>query len=285
MTDDEIRAKIESFPVWHYRFDLRGHRTPIFDPGHVNRHAQREAYFFRPLVDLCGGSLRGRRVLDLGCNAGYWSLLAAEAGCDFVLGIDGRPEHVDQSNFVFEVKGIDRSRYEFRAADIYDALGRDLGRFDVVLCLGLLYHVSEPMRLLDLISRVNDDLLVIDTALSPMLGSVLEVRSESVESPRNALDRSLVLVPTREAVRAMVRQFGYQVESPRPGFSDYTGAYDYLSGERRAFFCSKRSPLSSVEDEGVDSARPVHRMKGIRSSEIAGVLVSRALRRISLSRG
>ena len=76
-------------------------------------------YFFDPVVDLCGGSLKGKRVLDLGCNAGFWSLNAAEAGADFVLGVDGRQMHVDQSNFVLEVKGIDKSRYHFALGKIY----------------------------------------------------------------------------------------------------------------------------------------------------------------------
>ena len=56
----------------------------------VNRHQQRRSYFFDPLVNALGGSLRGRRVLDLGCSAELWSLLALQAGAEFVLGIDGR---------------------------------------------------------------------------------------------------------------------------------------------------------------------------------------------------
>jgi len=57
-----------------------------------------------PLSELYGGSLKGKRVLDLGCNAGFWSLDALERGADFVLGLDGRRMHIDQANFVFEVK-------------------------------------------------------------------------------------------------------------------------------------------------------------------------------------
>ncbi|MGH2699183.1 MAG: DUF1698 domain-containing protein, partial [Actinomycetota bacterium] len=58
-------------------------------------------------MELCGGSLRGKRVLDLGCNAGFWSLEALDRGADFVLGIDGRDMHIEQAEFVFEVKEID----------------------------------------------------------------------------------------------------------------------------------------------------------------------------------
>jgi ribosomal protein L11 methylase PrmA len=41
-------------------------------------------------------------VLDLGCNAGFWSLAAIDAGADLVVGIDGRQMHIDQANLVFE---------------------------------------------------------------------------------------------------------------------------------------------------------------------------------------
>ena len=120
MRDEEIERKIAAFPRWHYEFDLRGHRTPIFRRAHAARHRQRQRYFFEPLVRLFGGSLEGKRVLDLGCNAGFWSLLSVEAGCEYVLGIDGRRMHVEQANFVFQVRGVERSRYEFLEANLFD---------------------------------------------------------------------------------------------------------------------------------------------------------------------
>src|SRR5438067_2455320 len=82
-------------------------------------------------IGVNGGSLAGRRVLDLGCNAGYWSLAAIEAGADFVLGIDGRQMHIDQANLVFEARGVDPARYSFQTANIFD---HDFGgEFHIVL--------------------------------------------------------------------------------------------------------------------------------------------------------
>src|SRR5215208_1062209 len=102
MQDEEIRQKIASFPRWHYQFDLRGNLTPIHKKPRVNRHTQREKHFFDPLVRLFGGSLEGKRVLDLASNAGYWSLASIEAGADYVLGIEGRQMHVDQASLVVD---------------------------------------------------------------------------------------------------------------------------------------------------------------------------------------
>ena len=123
-----------------------------------------------------------------------------------------------------------------------------LGQFDVVLCLGLLYHVNKPVGLIEAVSQVNSDLLVIDTGLSDLQGSVFEVRHESLDDPRNAVECELVLVPSAAAVTDVAVQFGYRVALPRPEFSDYTGCQDYEAGVRRAFLCAKRSDLSRVAE-------------------------------------
>ena len=210
MDPSELQRRIDAFPRWHYRFDLGGVSTPIWDESRINRHAQRRGYFFDPFVAHLGGSLAGKRVLDLGCNAGFWSLAAIEAGCDFVLGIDGREMHVDQAKLVFEAKEIDPSRYEFVVGNLFEMDWSAFGRFDVVLCLGLLYHVNKPVELLERIASVNDDLLVIDTNVSKAPGSFLEFHHESVDDPRNTLGYDLTSHPTPAAMHEMARLFGYE---------------------------------------------------------------------------
>jgi SAM-dependent methyltransferase len=257
-----LARKIAGFPRWHYQFDLLGHKTPVYDPDMVNRHEQRRRHVFRPVVDLLGGSLAGKRVLDLGCNAGFWSLCAVESGCDYVLGIDGRPMHVEQANLVFQVKGVSRQRYDFRCANVFDVRG-DLGSFDLVLCLGVLYHTCKPMELLEWVARVNSDVLLIDTSLSARLGLVLEFYHEPCDEPRHSCDYELVMFPTRGAVLDMVRQVGYRAVVLRPDFDDYTGADDFRVGRRRAFVCAKQTPLEGLPvepDEGPPKAGVLARL-------------------------
>jgi SAM-dependent methyltransferase len=252
--DAELRARIESFSQWHYEFDLNGHRTPIVDHAHINRHRQRKSYFFDQLVRICGGSLEGKRVLDLGCNAGFWSLCAIENGCDFVLGIDARQMHIDQANLVFEVNDIDPARYQFIQGSVFDTDVFERGPFDVVLCLGLLYHVSKPVTLTELISAVNSDLLLIDTCLSRVPGAYFAVRREPLGDPRHAIDHELVTWPTRGAVLALARQFGYSAVVLKPSFTNWEGCYDFRARFRRAFLCSKRSPLpATLHTESADA--------------------------------
>ena len=251
MTSSELRERIASFPYWHYEFDLHGIRTPIANSEFANRHQERQRYFFEPLVRLCGGSLAGKRVLDLGCNAGFWSLAALEAGADFVLGVDGRQMYIDQAKLVFDAKGVDQNRYRFFAGDLFKLDQGPEERFDVVLCLGLLYHVSKPMSLFERIGFWNTDLLLIDTTLSLLPGAYLRVAEEKTKAPVTAVDHVIGFVPTKQAVAKLAREVGYSVTMLRPRFTSWEGAGDYRVGSRRAFVCSKQTPLEGLDAEPI----------------------------------
>ena len=248
MDDAAIASRIASFPRWHYRFDLRGHVTPV-TAAQANRHEQRRRYILGPLLELCDGSLEGKRVLDLGCNAGFWTLATLRAGAAHVVAVDGREMHVEQARLVLEVAEVEPAHYELVQGDVLALDFERWGVFDVVLCLGLLYHVSDPIGLVERIAAVNDDLLVIDTALSQLPGAAFELRREPLEDPRNALARELVLLPTRGAIIELAAAYGYESVCLAPSFENYDGADDYLDGGRRAFLCAKRSDLGSLTGE------------------------------------
>jgi SAM-dependent methyltransferase len=204
-------------------------------------------------VKLAGGTLKGKRVLDLGSNAGYWSLAAIEAGADFVLGIDGRQMHIDQANLVFEAKDVERSRYQFELGNIFDY---DFAQqFDVVLCLGLMYHIAKPLELFEVIDGVGASLVLIDTTVNLIPTSAFRVSHEdSLENPRNAVDYEIVLIPSRQAVLDLGAQFGYDGVVLAQPITDYTGMRDYQAKTRAAFICAKGIPLDGVARERTDRA-------------------------------
>jgi SAM-dependent methyltransferase len=241
-----IRKKIDSYPRWHYEFDLAGEKTPIHPPNRANAHEERKRYFFDPLTELCGGSLEGKRVLDLGSNAGFWSLEALERRAEFVLGVDGRAMHIEQAEFVFEVKGIDKSRYEFAVGNVFTFDYSRFGEFDIVLCLGLMYHVNKPVELMEVIARVNKDICVIDTLVSLAPGSYFRLRWEDPENPLHSAERDLVMSPTRKAMVDLAESYGYSAVILHPEFESYRGAKNYRQGRRRSFLCTKKSDLSRI---------------------------------------
>ncbi len=242
----DLQERIDAFARWHYRFEFdEGVTTPVPDWSRVNRHEQRRRYFFDALVAVMGGSLRGRRVLDLGCNAGFWSLLAIEAGADFVLGIDSQQTYIDQANLVFETKGIDQASHRFERAN---ALKCEFDEdFDVVLCLGLMEHVARPFELFERITSVGADVVVIDTALSRASSSFFEV--STLAQPQDGVDGKLVLVPTRQAVIELAARFGLQAVPLARNMSDWSGMEDYRSLRRLAFICSREAPPPTLPVE------------------------------------
>jgi hypothetical protein len=134
--------------------------------------------------------------------------------------------HVDQANFVFEAKEVERDRYDFFLGDLFETDLRRFGIFDVVLCLGLMYHVSKHVELMEKISEVNNDIRVIDTTLSVADGSFLELRREDTKGFRTAVDRGLVMHPTKQVVRELVEEFGYSVSVLEPLFRNERGALE-----------------------------------------------------------
>lgn len=243
MEAHELEERIARFPRWNYRFEFEGGvTTPIPDPTLENRHRQRRRYFFDALLGVAGGSLDGHRVLDLGCNAGYWSLAAIEAGADFVLGVDYRAAFIEQAELVFEAKGVDRNRYRFEQGNVLQHAFAE--RFDVVLCLGMMDQVAKPVELFELMSSVGAELIVIDTVISRARSSFFEV--SRLNDPRNAVEYEMVLIPTREAVVELAGLFGFRAIPLAPEIGDWRGLQDYRSEQRLAFVCAKSAKLDGL---------------------------------------
>ena len=243
MDAQELERRIAACRGWQYEFEFAdGVRTPVLTQALVNRQRQRYRYFFDALLRVCGGSLSERRVLDLGCNAGFWSLAAVDAGAEFVLGVDAGERYIEQAELVFEAKGVDRARYRFERADVLqDELQ---GHFDVVLCLGLLDHVARPFELFERMARTGAELLVIDTEVSRARLSVFELAR--LYNADDAVEYPLVLVPSRSAVLELAAQFGFDALALAPAITDYTGMSDYRRERRLAFICSRETPLAGV---------------------------------------
>jgi 2-polyprenyl-3-methyl-5-hydroxy-6-metoxy-1,4-benzoquinol methylase len=272
---ETLRKRVESYRPWHYEFDLGGVITPIYTPNSVIRHIQRRRIGFEPLVDVAGGSLRGRRVLDLGCNSGYWSLAALEAGADFVLGIDGRQRHIDQAELVFTAKGVDPTRYSFELGNIFEYPYEQ--QFDIVLCVGLMYHIAKPVELFEIFDRVRASLVLIDTIVNLIPRSAFRVKRESLDDPRNAVDYEMTLIPSRQAVIDLASQFGYQTAPLAQNIVDATGMRDYVTRARAMFLCARGISLDSVDREsigqlelGLALGRQIIRRAGKRAKEAAG---------------
>jgi tRNA (mo5U34)-methyltransferase len=101
--------------------------------------------------------LTGRTVLDIGCNGGFYALEMKRRGAERVIGIDTDPRYLAQARLASEVTGLE---VELRQLSVYEV--EKLGeQFDVVLFMGVLYHLRHPLLALDLIrEHVAHDLFI-----------------------------------------------------------------------------------------------------------------------------
>jgi 2-polyprenyl-3-methyl-5-hydroxy-6-metoxy-1,4-benzoquinol methylase len=109
------------------------------------------------------GEFRGRRIMDVGCLDGYFSIECALQGAE-VLGVDGKLLNVRKCEFVRSVLGVERAT--FVQADAMKLTHESHGRFDAVLALGLLYHLEDPYTFLQNMARLCNGFIVIDTHIA-----------------------------------------------------------------------------------------------------------------------
>ncbi len=102
-------------------------------------------------------NLSGKRVLDIGCWDGYYSFEAERRGAQ-VQAIDcWTPD-----NF-FKAKQARNSRVEFKELSVHEITREELGAFDVIFFLGVLYHLKHPLLALEQICEVARDVLIVET--------------------------------------------------------------------------------------------------------------------------
>lgn len=211
---EELRHRLTAFPRWHYPIDLGALTTPAH-PKLGLYHDERAARILRPLERAAGGSLADTRVLDLGCNAGFWSLRMIDAGCAEVIGVDAEEIFVDQARLVFEARGV-AAPHRVVTGDVFDLSPEQLGTFDVVLCLGLMYHVSRPIELMSVMSSLCRELLVIDTQVAAADGPWFELYRNNPASDElrgvqvgNVEPFPFSLRPSADAVMRLAAWFGF----------------------------------------------------------------------------
>ena len=222
MNATQIAERIEALGPWFQNLDLNGVRTA---PGHFL--GDYPADKFARFAHLVPRDLTGKTVLDIGCNAGFYSFEMRRRGASRVLGIDSDARYLAQARLAAEV--LDMDGVEFRQMGVYDvaALGE---RFDHVIFMGVLYHLRHPLLALDLIrAHVAGDTMLFQT-LTRGPGTVAEpaedydfsedAHFQQPDWPRMAFierkwahDWTNWWVPNRAGVEAMLRASGFAVEA------------------------------------------------------------------------
>lgn len=117
------------------------------------------------VFDLAGGTVEGLRILDLACNEGLYAIEFArhKAKC---LAIEGREANIEKARYAKLALSLDN--LEIVQDDVRNLSADKYGRFDVVLCLGLLYHLDVPdvFSFVERLGEVCRKICIVDTRIT-----------------------------------------------------------------------------------------------------------------------
>lgn len=152
------------------------------------------------------------RVLDIGCRDGYFAFEMERRGFE-VVGIDYAPSHV--TGFDVAAKILD-SQVPYLVENVYNLTPKTYGTFDIILFLGVIYHLRNPLLALDKIRSVakSGTLLFVESALST---------DDSLKSlnipvwqfyPRNSLnqDDTNKWAPNMIGLQTVIEEAGFQIQ-------------------------------------------------------------------------
>ena len=244
-TADEVHRRIAMHPHWYHRIEVA---PGIVTPG-VN--ASPEVLATLELPEDCSGL----RALDIGARDGFFSFELERRGAD-VLALDYMAATDTGFAIASELIG---SKVEYRVGNVYDLTPEEFGTFDIVLFLGVLYHLRNPLLALDRVRSVSSGSMwieshVIDQALLDpatgnfeQLGAVapaLADRPIMQFYPRDALnaDATNYWAPNMACLLAMLDEANFTVER------------SFLNGTRGVAVCRVAHDASIEHFRAIESS-------------------------------
>jgi tRNA (mo5U34)-methyltransferase len=227
-----LEQRIRELGPWFHDLDLNGVRTA---PDHPL------GGFLHELWDVVEpafpADMTGRTVLDIGCNAGFYSLKLHARGAQ-VTGIEHDPRYLQQARFAARLLDADIEYVQMNVYDV-DRLGR---RFDYVLFMGVLYHLRHPLYALEKVAALPRERLVFQSMLRgsdeviPLQHDYPITERAVFEQPGYPVmhfvehgyagDTTNWWIPNRACMEAMLRSAGLVIE-------ERVGAEVYICGPGR----------------------------------------------------
>ena len=168
--------------------------------------------------------LSGWSVLDIGCNAGFYSFELAKRGAS-VTAIDIDDHYLSQARWAASIFDLS-SKITFEKKQVY-ALASSCIRYDLVWFMGVLYHLRYPLLALDIIYRITNRMMVFQTMTMPgneegIVPANINLDERSILNsswwPKMAFVENKIdedptnwWVPGRNCVHAILRTSGFKV--------------------------------------------------------------------------
>jgi len=221
-------SSIAALGPWFYEFDLgpHGRTESLLPPEVLPIHATRLEMVSRAVDAHFGARLAQVRCLDVGCHEGYYSVAMARRGVREVLGIDVRETNLRKARFVAEALGLSNVSYQQGNCEELDPGA--LGRYELCLFLGILYHLENPMLALRKVAAMTTELCVVETQVADEVEGSAEWGAREWTRPYHGIlaliDESgefdagnretgaspLATCPSPKALEAMLKHAGFK---------------------------------------------------------------------------
>jgi tRNA (mo5U34)-methyltransferase len=222
MDAESLRAEVSKIPRWYHCLDF-GHG--VVTPGY-------SATQWGVSGDFVGlpASLDGKSVLDVGAWDGFYSFEAERRGARRVLATDSFAWSNAKAGFEI-ARRLLSSKVEDMDIDVLDLTPGRVGIFDVVLFLGVLYHMRHPLLALERVAAVTSDQLIMETHVD-MLD---EPRPAMAFYPDRELngDETNWCGPNPPMILAMLRTVGFRKATV------YSGPFQMPTSTRMIFHAWK----------------------------------------------
>jgi len=218
----ESENTISQYNDWFYSFEFTNGAATIVANTEVNKiHANRAEIIFPFLDELYRGKWQQVNCLDIACNQGWFSSQIAIRGAHQVTGIDIREEHIRRAN---TIKGLSNlTNLNFNVKDFLEIDPTTCEKADLVLFLGILYHLDNPLQAIRKIRSLTKNLCIIETQVAKSnseleccWGSDLQNRKGPAlaviasDQEHVGSNKPLVLVPTLNALYRMLYASGFE---------------------------------------------------------------------------
>lgn len=251
---EEIVRRVRDLAPWFHNLDLNGVPT---SPDHFL--GDYPSVKWRRFQHAVPADLTGRTVLDIGCNGGFYAIEMKRRGAERVVAIDSDERYLAQARLAAEVLGHE---IDFANLSVYD-VGTLGERFDVVLFLGVLYHLRHPLLALDIVhEHVAKDLLVFQSMqrgcaeVAPVAPNYPFEETDVFDHPgwpklhfvehEYAGDWTNWWIPNRAAVEAMLRSAGFEILG-RPEEEVFVCRRRQLAGPPQAAYPHRPSRREEVQ--------------------------------------
>jgi SAM-dependent methyltransferase len=171
-----------------------------FDKPHARRFVEARQVMLRPVLQDLREKLKPRSVADARCGVNYFSGYLRNLGFD-VVGFDGRAANAAEARRRFP-------EIDFHTANVEDESILRSGSYDMVLCVGLLYHLENPMRALRNLSTMAKEALLIERYSTPDRQTAFYLREEPIFEDQSLTH--LALYPSESSLIKICYKIGFQ---------------------------------------------------------------------------